>query len=232
MAESRCVIECSKCKYKEEVDCKGCTSIDKPFWGESCDVKTCCEGRGHEYCGQCPDFPCETLKSMSFAKEEGDNGLRIENCRMWRTNEQAIIARASDLINSRTDYIGEGMEGWAVLTLIDESGYPTSSTMTIAKADGIKWISFFSDTNGRKAKRVAQCNKACVCLASSEYHISLTGTIEIITDPEVKKEHWQEVITKHYGATCLDPDWAVFRFTAETYNLFFASDDTEAKGKL
>ena len=148
------------------------------------------------------------------------------------TKEQTIIARASELINSRTDYICDGMEGWAVLTLIDESGYPASSTMTISKANGINWISFLSVTSGAKAKRVAHSNKACVCIASSEYHVSLTGTIEIITDPEIKKEHWQEVITKHYGATCLDPDWAVFRFTTEMYNLFFADDDTEAKGKL
>lgn len=232
MVESRCGIECNKCKYKEKVGCKGCTNIDKPFWGESCDVKSCCEGRGFEYCGQCPDFPCETLKDMSFAEVEGDNGLRIENCRKWQKAEQAIIARAAELINSRTDYIGEGMEGWVTLSLIDENGYPTSSTVSISKADGINWISFLSYTNGRIAKRIKNSNKACVCISSSEYHISLTGTVEIITDPEIKKEHWQEIITKHYGADYNNPDWAVFRFTTETYNLFFASDDTEIRGKF
>jgi uncharacterized glyoxalase superfamily protein PhnB/general stress protein 26 len=169
---------------------------------------------------------------MSYAGEEGDNGLRIENCRMWHTKEKAIIARASDLINSRTDYIGDGMEGWAVLSLIDDNGYPTSSTMTISKADGINWITFLSDTNGAKAKRIANSSKACVCISSSEYHISLVGTVEMITDTAVKKEHWQDVITKHYGSDWDDPDWAVFRFTTETYNLFFASDDTEAKGRI
>ena len=232
MIESRCGILCNECKYKDEVGCKGCTNIDKPFWGDSCDVKTCCEARGFAYCGQCPDFPCETLKSMSYADEEGDNGKRIETCRIWRTKELKIIARAGELINSRTDYIGDGMEGWAVLSLIDENGYPTSSTMTISKADGINWITFLSDTDGVKAKRIAKCKKACVCLASSEYHISLTGTIEVITDPAVKKENWQEVVTRHYGVDHTEPSWAVLRFTTETYNLFFASDDTEAKGKL
>jgi hypothetical protein len=29
------------------------------------------------------------------------------------------------------------MEGYAALALIDENGYPTASTLTIAKADGI-----------------------------------------------------------------------------------------------
>jgi len=145
---------------------------------------------------------------------------------------QEIIKRASEVINSRTDYIGDGMEGWAVLTLIDENGYPTSATMTISKADGINWITFLSDSDGVKAKRIAKSNKACVCLPSSEYHISLVGTVEVITDTDVKKENWQEVLTNHYKADWNDPEWAVLRFTTETYNLFFASDDTEAKGTL
>ena len=103
------------------------------------------------------------------------------------TQEQAIIDRAGALINSKTDYIGDGMEGWAVMTLMDENGYPTSSTMTISKADGIRWLSFLSTTTGAKADRIALSNKACICLASSEYHVSLTGTIEIITDPAIKR---------------------------------------------
>ena len=145
---------------------------------------------------------------------------------------QELIKRASELINSKTDYIGGGMEGYAVLSLINENGYPTSSTMTISKADGINWITFLSDSNGSKAQRIAKSNKACVCLASSEYHISLVGTVEVITDTAVKKENWQEVVTNYYKTDWNDPEWAVLRFTTETYNLFFASDDTEAKGKL
>ena len=40
--ESRCGICCSQCHFQEEVNCKGCTHISKPFWGESCPVKSCC----------------------------------------------------------------------------------------------------------------------------------------------------------------------------------------------
>ena len=83
MIESRCGILCSKCKYKEEVGCAGCTNIKKPFWGDSCPVKDCCEGRSHEHCGQCSDFPCDLLGEFAYDKEQGDNGLRIETCRLW-----------------------------------------------------------------------------------------------------------------------------------------------------
>lgn len=82
--ESRCGIECSKCEFQESMGCKGCTNIDKPFWGESCPVKTCAEVKHNvECCGECNEFPCELLKSFAYDKEQGDNGLRIKNCCSW-----------------------------------------------------------------------------------------------------------------------------------------------------
>lgn len=81
--ESRCGICCSKCTFYNEGKCKGCTNIEKPFWADSCPVKTCCENKKIECCGSCNEFPCSLLKSFSYDKEQGDNGLRIENCKKW-----------------------------------------------------------------------------------------------------------------------------------------------------
>ena len=38
MVESRCGLTCSGCPYREQMGCKGCVNIEKPFWGESCPV--------------------------------------------------------------------------------------------------------------------------------------------------------------------------------------------------
>ena len=65
------------------MNCEGCTNIDKPFWGDSCPVKDCCERRGHEHCGQCSEFPCSLLTQFAYDIEQGDNGKRIETCRGW-----------------------------------------------------------------------------------------------------------------------------------------------------
>jgi len=81
--ESRCGICCSQCHFQEEVNCKGCTHISKPFWGESCPVKSCCEEKDLECCGECSDFPCDLLNSFAYDEKQGDNGLRIENCKSW-----------------------------------------------------------------------------------------------------------------------------------------------------
>lgn len=81
--ESRCGIECSQCTFLKDNICIGCINITKPFWADACPVKTCCENKHIECCGQCNEFPCELLKSFAYDKEQGDNGLRIENCKKW-----------------------------------------------------------------------------------------------------------------------------------------------------
>jgi len=83
--ESRCGIECSKCPYQESHGCVGCLKIEKPFWGD-CPIKSCCESKGQQNCGQCSSFPCQKLKDFAYDKEQGDNGLRIETCKKWCEN--------------------------------------------------------------------------------------------------------------------------------------------------
>jgi len=116
------------------------------------------------------------------------------------------------------------MEGHCVLSLIDEYGYSTSSTVTISKADGIKWLTFLDGLGLNKTKPIAQCNRGSVCLSASTYNITLIGTLEILTDPDIKKEMWQKLISEYYSGP-EDPEYCVLRFNTERYNLFFADDD-------
>lgn len=86
MVESRCGILCRECEYRDKMNCRSCVHIDKPFWGDSCPVKSCCEGNGLEHCGSCCNFPCNLLNQFANDKEQGDDGKRIEQCREWDVN--------------------------------------------------------------------------------------------------------------------------------------------------
>ncbi|SHN68498.1 DUF3795 domain-containing protein [Desulfovibrio litoralis] len=83
MVESRCGLVCSECDYREQMNCKGCININKPFWGEVCPVKSCCEQKELAHCGLCNDFPCALLMQFAYDKEQGDNGKRILQCKKW-----------------------------------------------------------------------------------------------------------------------------------------------------
>lgn len=97
MFESRCGICCKHCEGKAEVHCKGCLHMKKPFWGGECAVKSCCEQKRLDHCGQCHSFPCKTLVNMG--KEEGfDSAAKIEQCRKWAQEEaDATVATLTTL---------------------------------------------------------------------------------------------------------------------------------------
>ena len=82
--ESRCGLLCSECAYREQMNCAGCVQIEKPFWSDSCPVKTCCEARQQIHCGQCENFPCDLLNGFAYDEKQGDDGKRIERCRCWK----------------------------------------------------------------------------------------------------------------------------------------------------
>lgn len=44
--------------------------IHKPFWGDSCPVKLCCENKGKEHCGECLEFPCALLNQFSYDEKQ------------------------------------------------------------------------------------------------------------------------------------------------------------------
>lgn len=82
--ESRCGLLCGECSYREQMNCNGCIHIEKPFWGDNCPVKSCCESKHHEHCGQCEQFPCDLLNDFAFDEKQGDDGKRIEQCKCWK----------------------------------------------------------------------------------------------------------------------------------------------------
>lgn len=84
MIESRCGLLCSECTYREQMNCAGCVHMEKPFWGDSCPVKACCEAKQHEHCGECENFPCDLLNGFAYDEDQGDNGKRIEQCKCWK----------------------------------------------------------------------------------------------------------------------------------------------------
>jgi general stress protein 26 len=143
---------------------------------------------------------------------------------------QEIITRASELINSKTGYV---WEGYASLSLIDENGYPSAATFAIVKADGINWLTFATRPSRAYAKRISKNNKACVCVNSGEYNINLVGTVEALTDIEIKKDMWiPNTAMEQLWSGAGDPDLLILRFKTERYSIWFKEDWGSAAGNL
>lgn len=49
----------------QEIQCQGCQDLSKFCWGNACKLKACCRENGHNFCFQCPQFPCEDFAKFS-----------------------------------------------------------------------------------------------------------------------------------------------------------------------
>jgi len=135
-----------------------------------------------------------------------------------------IIKRAGETVEKNT-----GAGSYCVLAQMDMDDYPTASTITASKADGINWITFCTGLGSTKTNRIGKSNRASVCFSADEYNITLVGDVEVLTDPEIKSEMWYDGLANHFSGP-EDPDYCVLRFKAKRYNLLV--DWKEARGEL
>lgn len=136
------------------------------------------------------------------------------------------IEKANEIINGKSGFVGGGMEGYVSLALIDEHDDPVITTISIARADGIRWLTFVPGSDRNSVKRASRCNRACVCINSRHYHISLVGSIEILTDAQSKRDNCMEPLRAYWDGP-EEADYCVLRFTTEHYTIYLIDSDFE-----
>ena len=59
--DSYCGLSCEECEYREEFHCGGCMATGgNPFYGP-CELAACARRKKVNFCGECKDFPCDTI---------------------------------------------------------------------------------------------------------------------------------------------------------------------------
>jgi len=146
------------------------------------------------------------------------------------------IAKAEEIVKSKTAAVNMGVG--VTLSLLDHEGYPTTSTLSISKADGIRQITFGAFLDSNKAKRAKEDSRACVCIFDDDYesgayyNITLVGDVEVVTDTETKKETWYEGLEEHFLGGIDDPDYCVLKFITKRYSLWVNMEEEETTGSF
>lgn len=105
--------------------------------------------------------------------------------------------------------------GTAVIALIDENGFPRASTISCLKTEGINHAWFATGLSSGKVRCIRLNNKAGLCYCDGNNNVTLMGTIEILTEPEIKKEMWVDWFINHFPDGETDPEYCILRFSAE-----------------
>lgn len=113
---------------------------------------------------------------------------------------------------------------------IDSRGWPTTRAMLAPRErEGIRVFWFSTNTSSEKAAAFRENPRGSVYLVDRLFFrgVSLSGTVEVLTDPASRERLWRRGDTMYYPGGVTDPDYCVLKFTAERgrYYSHFKSED-------
>ena len=120
---------------------------------------------------------------------------------------------AEKTIGSMADKAGN-----CFISYVDGEGFPVTKAMLKPRQrEGIRTFWFSTNTSSNKVKCFRDNPKASIYFMDRRYFrgVSLSGTVEVLEDPEVKERLWLEGDTLFYKEGVTDPDYCVLKFTAE-----------------
>jgi general stress protein 26 len=116
---------------------------------------------------------------------------------------------------------------YVFLSTIDETGFPQTRAMANLRLTGfVEGNPFSADSLDTafgtsawrtKIEQLKKNPKASVYILDAKTYQAaiLLGTIEIVSDPEIKKTYWSKTFTQIYPKGPTSPEYAVLRFKAQ-----------------
>lgn len=105
---------------------------------------------------------------------------------------------------------------------VSEEGYPRICIMRHLKTNGIKEFWFPTSADGIKVRHFKKNSRAGVTFYNGGDSVTLTGTIEIVTDKAIKDalwDEWSNYLEPHYGGKDA-PDYCIIHFVANETTIY------------
>ncbi len=114
-----------------------------------------------------------------------------------------------------------------VMALIDEEGFPRASTISCLKTEGISHAWFATGLRTGKARCLEGNKKAGLCFCDGSNNVTLMGTTEILTEPDIKKGLWEDWFIEHFPGGVDDPNYCILKFSTEKMVFWIDSEYKE-----
>lgn len=108
---------------------------------------------------------------------------------------------------------------------VNGRGFPQIKGMLVFEHDDLRVQYFSTNLSSKRAAQFKENPNACVyyCDDTKDKYkgVLFTGTIEVCTDHETKAMLWRDGCEIYYTGGIDDPDYCVYKFTAETVNYYY-----------
>ena len=120
----------------------------------------------------------------------------------------------------------------AFISSVDADGFPNTKAMLApVKRDGIKTLWWHTNSSSMRIAQYRNNPKACAYFCDKRFFrgLMLRGTMEVIDDPAVKNDIWQDSFSMYYKGGKDGGDFIILKFTpiSGRYYHDFHSEDFE-----
>ena len=105
---------------------------------------------------------------------------------------------------------------------VNGGGFPQIKAMLVFEHDDLRIQYFSTNLSSKRVTQFRENPKACVyyCDEANYKGALFTGTIEVCMDRETRAMLWRDGCEIYYPGGIDDPDYCVYKFTAETVNYY------------
>lgn len=109
-----------------------------------------------------------------------------------------------------------------IVCSVDENGCPNAKAMFKTQHEGMKTFLFSTNTSSMRRQQFQENPNACLYFlgANKIRGLMLKGKMEVCMDRELRVLLWEDGCEEYYPLGIDDPDYCVFRFTAEQGNYY------------
>ena len=118
----------------------------------------------------------------------------------------------------------------AFISSVDADGFPNTKAMLApVKRDGIKTLWWHTNSSSMRIAQYRNNPKACAYFCDNRFFhgLMLRGTMEVIDDPAVKNDIWQDSFSMYYKGGKDGGDFIILKFTSTSGRYYhdFHSED-------
>ena len=110
---------------------------------------------------------------------------------------------------------------------VDANGYPNAKRMFTLPHENYNVYYFSTNVSSMRYNHFKANPRACIYFSDSVAGIQLIGDMRACTDHDTKARFWSDGDEKYYPEGVDDPDYCVFRFTANTGRHYYNGVSTD-----
>ncbi len=159
-----------------------------------------------EFCAQFNDQMNEA-SGRALTPEQAKEQMRLffphlkrwqqKDCRSLAEKAAALLAQCGDV----------------TLASINAEGFPRPVPMAKGRTAGCNEVWMATGADSVKAAEFRVNPKAGLCYSYYGDSVALRGTVEVVTDDEIRSEMWQEWYANHFPGGPADPNYVLLHFT-------------------